>query len=175
MHTGDMSSRYGVNVETDSSTISTGTGLKQEDIVEVAPSAPAPSPPAAPAPAPLPVPVPAPVAAGPQQPPPPAFGHLPPVAPPPGGFTFGPPSNATANVNAGGVNASRVVGNYGLSYCLSRMSIGSDLGVKVQTDLPMNDEPFYQVVLTCEPSNLQYLLNLVMLQLPSIQIFLILP
>ena len=100
MHaTGDMSSRYGVNVETDSSTISTGTGHKQEDVVEVAPTAPAP------APAPLPAPA-APVAAGPPQPPPPAtFGHLPPVAPPPGGFTFGPPSNATADANAGGVNA----------------------------------------------------------------------
>ena len=63
----------------------------------------------------------------------------------------------TEVVNAGGVNASRIVGNYGLSYCLSRMAIGSGLGAQIKTESSMYAEPFYQVVLTCNPSNLEFL------------------
>jgi len=103
MHTaGDMASRYGINVDNDaSSTVSTGTGLKEEGVIGAAAAAqPAPAPPAAPAPAPVAA------AAGPP-PLPSTFGppNLPPVPPPPGGFTFGSSATATANANAGGVNA----------------------------------------------------------------------
>lgn len=63
-------------------------------------------------------------------------------------------------VNAGGVNASRAVGNFGLAYTLSRMTLGQGLGVKVTaTDKAKTFEPFYQVVLTCESANLDHVLK----------------
>ena len=99
-----MASRYGVNVATDSSTISTGTNnAKQGAIVEVAqpPEASAPAPPASSAPAPAPAP--APVAAIDGPPPLPSFAPLdlaPAPLPPPL-----PNGESGTNANAGGVNA----------------------------------------------------------------------
>ena len=56
----------------------------------------------------------------------------------------------------GGVSSSRVVGNFGLSYTLARMTLGG-LGVQVDTQANGSYEPFYQVVLTCPGESLKSL------------------
>ena len=58
----------------------------------------------------------------------------------------------TGVVQANLINASRVVGNYGLAYTLSRMCL-SGLGVDVQCDEDFFTEPFYQVVVTVSSKN----------------------
>ncbi len=62
-------------------------------------------------------------------------------------------------VNAGGVNASRIVGNFGLAYTLAKMTLPNGKGVDVKYDGPSTHEPFYQVILTASKANSEFLLK----------------
>ncbi len=62
-------------------------------------------------------------------------------------------------VNQGGVEASRIVGNFGLGYTLARMGMQQNLGVNITSKVDLETEPFYQVVLTSTKDNLEFVLK----------------
>ncbi len=62
-------------------------------------------------------------------------------------------------VNSLDVTASRIVGNFGLAYTLSRMTLDRGLGARIQWDGPAGLEPLYQVVLTVADTQKERLLS----------------